>query len=158
MLLTMAKYHHWAYERLYEILENLDDQSYYADKNLFFKSIHGTLNHLYLVDQLWLTRFKGEVSNLSQLNAELIHDRHELKRQILQQAEAWIQFIEIFLAGPKQEIFIYKNIRGEIKAVPYIKTLVHVFNHGTHHRGQISTVLIQLKQPSPEMDLLYFAE
>lgn len=158
MLLTMAKYHRWAYERLYEILENLDDQSYYADKSLFFKSIHGTLNHLYLVDQLWLTRFKGETSNLTQLNAELIHDRHELKKQILQQAEAWVNFIETFLAGPKQEIFTYNNIRNEVKSVPYIKTLTHVFNHGTHHRGQISTVLTQLKYPSPEMDLLYFSE
>src|SRR5690606_17438558 len=58
----LARYHRWAYGRLYERIDELGDADYHADRGLFFRSIHGSLNHLLLVDRLWLQRLEGQVT------------------------------------------------------------------------------------------------
>jgi uncharacterized damage-inducible protein DinB len=57
---TMARYNRWMNERLYECCSRLPDEARKRDMGAFFKSIHGTLNHLLLADRVWLGRFTGK--------------------------------------------------------------------------------------------------
>ena len=52
----------------------------------------------------------------------------------------------------------YTNMRGQAMSLPFAATLAHVFNHGTHHRGQITAALTFLGQAGPELDLVYFLQ
>ena len=55
----LAAYNAWANERIYEAASRLSDDEYRADRGVFFKSLHGTLNHLLVADRIWLRRFTG---------------------------------------------------------------------------------------------------
>src|SRR5882757_7439677 len=73
-----AAYNRWANARLYEAALSLSEADYRRDVGAFFKSMHGTLNHLLLTDRLWLKRLTGEGEHPSQLNAILHEDRRAL--------------------------------------------------------------------------------
>ncbi|VAW87387.1 hypothetical protein MNBD_GAMMA18-65 [hydrothermal vent metagenome] len=73
----MADYHLWAYQRLHQSLEPLSDDEYHRACGLFFKSVHGTLNHLLL----------GELFPISGLDQELVSSRPELAEAMFIQAQ-----------------------------------------------------------------------
>ena len=85
-LLLMAGYHAWAFERLYAALVPLDDAAYRDDCGLFFRTIHGTLNHLLLADRVWFARFQGERYEVAGLDSELEGDRVLLEHALADQA------------------------------------------------------------------------
>ncbi len=154
-LLMMACYHQWAYDRLFKVANDVSETEYRKQLGLHFSSIHLTLNHLYLVDCLWYGRFSGTTVSFHSLDEELVKDRKDLEIAIMQQANRWVKLIMEFRSEfPKTLTFI--NLKGSKVSMSYIPTLTHAFNHGTHHRGQISAVLTQIGLPAPEMDLYYY--
>src|SRR2546422_1213467 len=78
---TMARYNRWMNERVYERCEKLPDAERKTDRGAFFRSIHGTLNHLLLGDRLWLSRFLSREFRVSTLADELYADFAELRRE-----------------------------------------------------------------------------
>ena len=73
---TFAGYNAWANRRLYEAAAQLSDADYRADRGVFFKSMHGTLNHLLATDYIWMQRFTGEGTAPTRLDV-LLHDRFD---------------------------------------------------------------------------------
>ena len=71
---TFAGYNAWANRRLYDAAAALSDAEYRADQGAFFKSMHGTLNHLLATDRIWMKRFTGEGEAPDRLDA-ILHDR-----------------------------------------------------------------------------------
>src|SRR5436853_605028 len=99
----MARYNRWMNERLYECCAGLADAERKRNVGAFFKSIHGTLNHLLLGDRVWMGRFTGEPFVPASLAQELYADFGELRsqRQRLDQAILdWVATLdEARLAG-----------------------------------------------------------
>lgn len=153
-LIDMAAYHKWAYKKLLIALKDLNNNEYYCDYGLFFKSIHYTLNHLLLVDTLWLARFNGTNPKLTSLSQELFSDRSRLEEALIKNSENWIDFINEL--KDTADTLHYTKTSGVHAKIPYLPTLTHVFNHGTHHRGQITTVISQLGYTIPELDFFYY--
>lgn len=154
-LLMMASYHRWAYDRLIKTINEIAEIDYRRKCGLHFGSIHLTLNHLYLADCLWYARFSGASHNIKSLDEELVKDRNDLVLAIMQQGDHWLEFVTK-LPIDMHETLSFVNLKGNKISMPYIPTLTHAFNHGTHHRGQISAVVTQLGFPAPEMDLYYY--
>lgn len=152
----MSEYHLWAFGRLFESLRPVPDEDYRRDMGLFFKSIHGTLNHMLLADRVWQARFRGTEYVVSGLDQELVSDRAELEAQILGQCREWGKVIGSHPDHWIQETLAYRTLSGVESKTPVGKTLVHVFNHGTHHRGQISAAISCLGHAVPEMDYIYY--
>src|SRR5882672_2367061 len=71
---SFAGYNAWANRRLYEAAALLSDADYRADKGAFFKSMHGTLNHLLATDRIWMKRFTGEGEAPDRLDT-ILHER-----------------------------------------------------------------------------------
>jgi len=78
---TMARYNRWINERLYECCAVVPEAERKRDMGAFFKSIHGTLNHLLLGDRVWMGRFVGPVFVPKSLAEELCTDFAELRRE-----------------------------------------------------------------------------
>lgn len=154
---TFARYNRWANRRLYDAAALLSDAEYRADQGAFFKSMHGTLNHLLTTDQIWMKRFTGQGDAPERLDtilherlADLAAARQAEDRRIV----AWIDGLdEAALAG----VIRYRRVSTPEEFVqPLSPALDHWFNHQTHHRGQAHMVLTSLGKSAPELDLLYF--
>lgn len=152
----LARYNVWATARLLAQVATLDDAAYRRDVGLFFNSIHGTLNHLLVTEHLlWFKRFADGESPKLALNAEAETDRERLAQRLTEGAARWLPFIESLPASRFAETLTYTTTRGTTVTLPFSPTLGHVFNHGTHHRGQISAALTAMGQAAPELDWVY---
>ena len=154
-LQTLARYNLWATKRLYAQLAVLPDGDYRRDVGLFFKSIHGTLNHLLVGEHLlWFARFAEGASRVTALDLEAEPDRSRLQSRLQEGALAWLPLIEVWSEERLLGMLDYRRIGGEPVSLPFAATLVHVFNHGTHHRGQITAALTAMGHACPELDLV----
>ncbi len=154
-LLTLARYNLWATRRLMGQVDALPEADYRRNLGLFFKSIHGTLNHLLVGEHLlWFARFAQGESKAIALDSEVEPDRTRLRERLQEGALAWLPHIEAWPEERLQGALDYRRINGDAVTLPFAATLAHVFNHGTHHRGQISAALTALGHPSPELDMV----
>ena len=157
--LALARYNAWATQRLLDVVAALDDDGYRRDVGLFFKSVHGTLNHLLVAEHLLcFRRFAEGISPRVALDAEEEGDRARLAERLIQGAERWPPLIDSWSADRFEGQLRCMNMRGQDGSLPFAATLTHVFNHETHHRGQITAALTALGQPCPELDLVYMLQ
>jgi uncharacterized damage-inducible protein DinB len=154
---SFAAYNAWANGRLYDAAAALSDAEYRADRGAFFKSLHGTLNHLLVTDRVWMQRFTGEGDAPSRLDAIL----HETLPALRAAREAEDQRIVAYVEGLDEArlagVIRYRRVSTPEEFVqPLMPALNHWFNHQTHHRGQAHAILTSLGKQAPELDLLYF--
>lgn len=155
-LATLARYDAWATDRLLQALDAVNDNDYRRPMGLFFGSIHGTLNHLLVAGEgLWFPRFALGVSPVMALNAELEPDRARLAQRLRAAAAAWRDWVPQCTDAALAGRLAYRRSDGSAMDLPYAATLAHVFNHGTHHRGQVTAALTALGRPAPEIDLVW---
>ena len=158
-LATLARYNAWATQRLLDAVAAVNDTDYRRDTGLFFKSIHGTLNHLLVGEHLlWFRRFAEGVSPMVTLDEEVEVHRSRLAERLLEGAARWQPLIKNWPSERFNGRLDYTTTRGVPVSLPFAATLTHVFNHGTHHRGQITAAFTRLGQPFPELDLVYMLQ
>ena len=149
----LARYNTLANSRLYEVCARLSDAERKRVRPAFFKSIHGTLNHIMVGDRIWLTRFEMREIPSTGLDAILYEDFDELRAARTSEDERIESFAsglnEEFLAGSIQ----YRNNQGKIYTDPVDLLVAHFFNHQTHHRGQIHDILSQTEISPPVLDM-----
>lgn len=154
-----ARYHVWVTHRLLEAVSRLSDADYRRDVGLFFKSIHGTLNHMLVAEHLlWYARFAKGASPVLALDSEIEPDREHLAQALKGGAANWSQLIASWPAERFDSHLDYLTSKGVPQSLPFAATLAHVFNHATHHRGQITAALTHLGHECPELDMVYFLQ
>jgi uncharacterized damage-inducible protein DinB len=157
--LTLARYNVWATRKLFEHVDALPEADYRRDAGLFFKSVHGTLNHLLVAEhELWFERFAHGLSPRRALNEELETDRARLRERLLPAAPRWLALIESFEPARWTGRLDYTTTKGLAQSLPFDAALAHVFNHGTHHRGQISAAITAMGHACPELDLVWMLQ
>jgi uncharacterized damage-inducible protein DinB/GNAT superfamily N-acetyltransferase len=158
-LQCLARYNLWATRRLLAAVDALPEADYRRDAGLFFKSVHGTLNHLLVAEHLlWFRRFAEDASPALALDAEVEPDRARLREHLLKGALSWLPLLEVWPVERLQGALSYQRMNGQAVTLPFAATLMHVFNHGTHHRGQISAALTALGRPAPELDMVFMLQ
>ena len=150
-------YNAWANGRLYEAAAALSTEQYRADRGAFFKSVHGTLNHLLVTDRVWMHRFTGEGDAPGRLDAILFESFLELRAAREAEDRRIIDFVDRLDDGRIAGTIKYRRVstpeQFEQQMAP---ALAHWFNHQTHHRGQVHAILTGLVDKAPELDLLIF--
>lgn len=155
-LILLARYNSWATQRLNLILNQVSDEDFYRDSGLFFQSIFSSLNHLLLGEHvLWFSRFSRGHSPQIALNSIIEQDRYALTQTLLEKSLHWQDYLQNLDPAWLGGLFHYQTSAGQNIAVPFAGTLLHVFNHGTHHRGQMSAALTAMGCDCPELDLIY---
>ena len=152
----LARYDLWATRRLFEHVDALTEAEYRRDAGLFFKSVHGTLNHILVAEHgLWYPRFAEGASPSLKLDVELETDRSRLRGRLIDGAAAWQPLIESWPEDRFDEasVLAYTSTDGVARRLPFSAALTHVFNHGTHHRGQVTAAITAFGRVCPELDL-----
>jgi len=148
-----ARYNRLANETLYAACAGLTGAEYRRDLGAFFGSVHGTLNHLLLGDRIWMARFEGGTSPSTGLDAILFEEFAALREARAGMDERIERFFANLPAGFEGRSVRYVNNSGFDSEDPLAVILPHFFNHQTHHRAQVHTMLSQLGHAPPVLDL-----
>ena len=155
---TLARYHSWATARLLDAISPIGDEDYRRAAGLFFDSIHGTLNHLLVAEGLWYERFANARSPTVALDTELSADREDVAAMLRESVARWETLVISIPLSRYAGKIDYRTMRGANVSLPFAETLGHVFNHGTHHRGQITAAISRCGAMTPELDLVYMLQ
>lgn len=150
----LSRYNRWANETLYAAVATLAPEEIARDRQGFFGSIVGTLNHILLADRIWVARMLGDDYGWFKSLDQILHDEFPVLRQV--RADMDLRIIHVMGYLPLDGELDYVTSKGEAKSVPRPLVLGHVFNHQTHHRGQVHGMLSQIGITPPALDLIYF--
>jgi uncharacterized damage-inducible protein DinB len=154
-LVSMAAYNGWMNGKIYEAAARLSPEEIARDRGAFFKSILGTLNHLLFADLIWIGRFKEGRPRVTDPDAIRHGDLKSLpsaRTALDGEIQEWAGSIdEAWLA----RTLTFKSVLGDtVFTFPAWMMVVHMFNHQTHHRGQITTLLTQASQDVGATDFI----
>lgn len=154
-----AGYNAWCNERLYEAAAQISDADYRAHRGVFFKSLHGTLNHLLVGDRIWMQRFTGEGDIPPSLDAILYDDFLELRAARRAEDERIRNYIKTLHERDLERPIRYRTLMNPQNIEQALgPALDHFFNHQTHHRGQAHALVSAIlgNDRTPSFDLIIY--
>jgi len=156
---TMARYNRWQNASLYGAADTLSDAARRADRGAFFKSVHGTLNHVLWADSMWLSRFAETPAPRQKLpeSVSYVDDWEALKLERAACDERLLLWAESLDAASLAGELVWRPATAEGNVTvsrPKWLAIVHMFNHQTHHRGQIHAMLTAAGARPQDTDLV----
>ena len=141
---TMAAYNTWMNRALYEAAGRLSDAERKADRGAFFGSIHSTLNHILWGDRVWLPRFNGKSYTVGGIGVDLHAEFEELiAARVAMDDEIVAWAAQLSDADIRGQLRWYSGVAKRDMERPRWLCITQMFNHQTHHRGQVTTLLKQ---------------
>jgi uncharacterized damage-inducible protein DinB len=154
---TMAAYNRWQNRNLYGAADGLSDERRKEPRGAFFGSIHGTLNHLLWADQIWLSRLAGTPTPKAKSIKDSVAQYEgwaELKAAREAFDETMIGWADrLDAAALEGDLTWFSAAAGREVTKPKVLLIAHVFNHQTHHRGQVHCMLTQCGAKPADTDL-----
>ncbi len=152
---TLARYNRWANQRLYRACAACPDSERHRPRPSFFGSIHATLNHILVGDTAWIGRIEGKDYGITALNQILYPDFDELAAARAAFDDHMVTVVAGLGTDGIERVLTYRTMAGMETETEMRWVLAHMFNHGTHHRGQVHDMLSQTAVPPPPLDLIY---
>ncbi len=155
----MARYNRWQNQSLYGCADRLTEAQRKEDRGAFFGSIHGTLCHLVFGDQAWLYRLTGDeavkpIANSIAESVTAISEWPVLKATRRALDETLIEWTgRLAPADLVGDLTWYSGAMGREITRPKWELVTHMFNHQTHHRGQVHCLLTQFGQKPDDTDI-----
>ena len=147
-------YSAWASQRLMDAAAKLSEEELTRDFKTADKTVLDTLVHVYAADRIWLTRVLAEPRATFVDPADRDLTLLQTEWPALQQR--WKLWLRDFKDDDVLRVIEYKDTKGRAYAQPVWQILLHVVNHGTHHRGQVSGFLRAMGQTPPPLDLMAY--
>jgi uncharacterized damage-inducible protein DinB len=150
-----AEYNQWMNKNIYDAAAKLSSDDLRTDRGAYFGSIIGTLNHIMVGDIFWFQRFADHQANFEDLDYFRTIERPDSLSAVVHTdlASLWTErekmdniirhFISALTDDAMSSTLKYRNSKGKEFRKNFGYLLQHVFNHQTHHRGQVSTQLYQ---------------
>ena len=149
------QFHRWANQRIVEAARPLSNEALHKDHGTAFKSIFGTLVHIYQADAAWFGRIHG--------NPDSQTTTYPPKQDLAEFSADWFALLDGAVEWSSKlsetewsAVIAYKDSRGNSHHTPVLPIVMHVVNHGSYHRGQVSQLLRQSGITPPNTDLINF--
>jgi uncharacterized damage-inducible protein DinB len=157
LLQQLATYNIWANKKLMEVILNLPEEKQMAEVPSSFSSLYKTVLHMWDAESAWWQRMK--------LHERLVIPSENFKGSmkdvvngLSQQSEQWLDWVSSASDIALDHVFQYQNSKKEQFKQPIYQMLLHVFNHGTYHRGQLINMLRQLGiEKLPQTDFVVWS-
>lgn len=155
----MARFNAWVNKRVYGCVAGLSDADYRKDRKAYFGSIHNTLNHLLVVDRTWTSRIRSVDHGIESLDQILYDDFAALRAAREAEDAALIELVDGLSDEELRRPVSYRFMTGDGRhSSRRDHILITLFNHQTHHRGQIHAMLTQQDIDPPPLDVIVFLE
>ena len=156
LLQQYAAYNLWANQKMFDCINNLSDDQINREIASSFSSIYKTVLHMWLAEDAWWQRIK--LAEHIVIAAENFKGTFsEMQQKYIGQSTLWTQWAADVSEVQVAHVFAYRNSKKEQFKQPVYEVMLHVFNHGTYHRGQLVTLLRQLGVVKiPQTDFIVF--
>ena len=140
----LAAYNSWMTEKAYTAASKMSDAERNEDRGAFFRSVHSTLNHLLFADRVWMSRFTGTSYAVNGMGVDIYDEFSELREAHLDMCRDISAFADQLSSEWLAETMTWTRSTDNVaRQRPRWLLVTHMFNHQTHHRGQLSTLLTQ---------------
>ena len=157
LLKQLSVYNIWATQKLVEVILSLDEEKQNRQLPSSFNSLYNTLLHMWDAENIWWQRMKLQeriIAPSENFNGTI----EDICNNLLQQERQWEVWISNASELSIDHVFAYTNTKREHFKQPIYQMLLHVFNHGTYHRGQIVNMLRQLGvEKIPQTDFIVWS-
>jgi uncharacterized damage-inducible protein DinB len=154
-ILELYEYNAWADRRALAAASALSKEQFTQPVCSSFPSVRDTLGHIFGVEWLWLERFQGR-SPSAIPDAKAYEDMDQLKARWAEFEPVLLNFVRGLTPEDLHRVMEYKTMKFGVYRNPLWQSMLHLVNHGTYHRGQITTMLRQLGAPPILTDLIHF--
>jgi uncharacterized damage-inducible protein DinB len=143
ILVQLSAYNIWANQLLLDLINQQPEEKQKQELPSSFTSLYKTVLHMWNAESIWWQRMKLQERIF--IPAENFSgDMKELCNQFLSQNRQWNEWALAANEHQLQHVFQYQNFKREQFKQPIYQMMLHVFNHGTYHRGQLVNMLRQL--------------
>ena len=152
---TLYDYNAWANRRSLDAAAALTTEQFTKPLGSSFSSVRDTLAHIYGAEWIWLERFQGR-SPASLPNATQFADIQSLGERWGEHTPRLLNFVRGLTQSDLDRVLEYKTLKFGVYRNPLWQSMQHVVNHGSYHRGQVTTLLRQLGARPILTDLMHF--
>lgn len=152
---TLFDYNSWANQRALSAAEKLSAEQFTRPMGSSFSSVRDTLAHICGAEWIWLERFQGRSPSALPQSGEF-QDVSNLREHWREQDERLLSFARALTQAYLDRELEYKALKFGVYRNPLWQSMLHVVNHGTYHRGQVTTLLRQLGAEPLLTDLMHF--
>lgn len=157
LLLDYAAYHIWANELILNRLATLASEKWTQEVGSSFPSIRATVLHMWDAEAIWQQRLK-KISPVVVPGKTFTGDNHALVNAYKRLNNEWGNWLSTATVGELGARFSYTNLKGQPFESAIHHTVLHLFNHGTYHRGQLVSILRQLGETDiPQTDFIHWS-
>jgi uncharacterized damage-inducible protein DinB len=157
LLKQYASYNEWANQNLFDLILTLPEELVHKTVTSSFPTIHKTLLHVWDAESVWWQRLKL-VEHTVWPSTVSEYSIKEAINNLQQQNKLWVEWIDDVREAALTHVFAHQNSKKEQFKQPVFEMLLHVFNHGTYHRGQVVTMLRELGvEKIPPTDFIVFS-
>ena len=143
----------WASQRLVQAASELTETELLRDFQTADRSVLGTLVHAFTADRIWLTRLRKAPPQYSSESDRHLSVLEKEWPELYRQYDEWLDGMN---DDAVRADLTYQDMRGREWSQPIWKLVLHVVNHATHHRGQVSGFLRAMGHVPPVLDLVAF--
>ncbi len=152
---VLYEYNAWANRRHLEAAAKVTTEEFLQPMGSSFGSLRDTLAHIYGAEVIWLERFQGR-SPATLPDVTLFHDLPSLREKWLEHEARLLAFVGNLTPDDLNRVMEYKTLKFGVYRNPLWQSMQHLVNHGTYHRGQVTTLLRQLGAQPILTDLMHF--
>ena len=142
----LFKYNEWANQNTLNAVEKAGQQS---------EEIVKLLSHIVAAQEVWLARVLNTDSQNQPIWPE--YSLEEIKEKLPESSEEWSEFVETMNDDHFKEEHQYTNSKGDLYKSTMEDVILHIVNHSTHHRAQISKLLREQGEEPPVTDYIFFS-
>ena len=148
-------YNAWANRRMLDACAPLALEQFTRNLASSFSSVRDTLAHIYGAEWLWLERFQGR-SPASLPDVSQFPNLAGLRDHWMKHETNLLRFVRGLTQEDLDRVMEYKTLKFGVYRNPLWQSMQHLVNHGTYHRGQVTTMLRQLGAQPILTDLMHF--
>jgi uncharacterized damage-inducible protein DinB len=153
---ALLDYNYWARDQLLDAVSALPPEQFTRPLGSSFSSVRDTIAHICDAEFIWLSRWNGTQPSGFQ-SADRIPDVAAARSEWAGIENGMRAVLRDLGPQDVDRVIEYRDLRGNPRSDVFWQLLQHVVNHGTYHRGQVTTMLRQLgAQPAKSMDLIAF--
>ena len=157
LLSQLAAYNIWANHKLLEIILALSEEKQKQEVPSSFRSLYTTVFHMWDAESIWWQRMKLH-ERITRPSDNLNSSMKDVSNGLLQQNQQWQEWVDTSTEPMLDHVFQYYSQKKESFKQPIFQMMLHVFNHGTYHRGQLVNMLRQLGiEKIPQTDFIVWS-